>query len=1307
MKKSILLSMAAILAVGANAQQYQEGDIQWLNATDFTANVNKFSTDGQLNEDDNFYISRVRPKLRFRNTATQVREDLQEGVNDRRLIAWIPFNFHNGAADQLDSRDAHPSGVFDSEVFSMWSYVDHWGDWTAPLGQVPAGLADIAHKNGVAVSSTGQPAFGSISAAWKTAFENMGTLRTDEGAAKAAKMMKYFGIDGLGYNSEFSGVNTTTLGYLRTFHEKLYKAVKAEYEKDVPGYNMQENVWYDGTNDRGSISFDNGLGSHNYQTWGPLGQERTSLFLNYNWTTVLATSVSNAAGNYGKGRSPLYLYAGMNMQGGEPSAARQPWSVLKNYNISIGLWGQHKVNLFFEGRGSHGTTPDAQQATYQQRIENWFTGGSHNPVNVPTNLTKSPVTCTTGDKDFPGMSTFMTARSSLSWDLANEAFITYFNLGNGKFFNWEGERQNDIDWYNISAQDYMPTWRWWWTNKFLGKAAEDAISDLSAAMTWNDAYVGGSTIRITGSTSTDNYLHLFKTKYALQAGDEITFVYKLAAGSTNAALLFSTEGAEATVAKTIEVCESSRISDDSEWVKTTYTVANGDGLAGKTIAMVALKFDEANNADFYLGEFSIKRGTLATPANPQITSVKVLRNVATGIDAKVIFKMPNTKAAGEVCYNDEVNTSFFKIWAQEEGKEPIFMGITTSWAAMLYQTPFVGDANGSGKIRFGVEAVSMDHKTSSDIAWSAYTNSGAHSYTDQVTVDKTTITPGEEFTLTAVDPNRSFTYEIWTAGDNSTKVTSSGASANSWTCDGIDEIGTYDVKCIGENNTGESSVTFRNLVVVTPTSAGRLPEILSITANDSETSIDVEKLEDVTLAYTGRSANGVASRGIQLDEKFFGVKVSEILPEETKDNSVRSSFSIAGWLKINSMSGASEWIDIRDHTGRWPRNNWGWLWTNLNPDGTLMDFHHELSAADSGAITDVLVYDFNNGKTTFFNPGQWTHFAFTFERTATKCRTIIYINGKKIESKWYRYASTNDDYIADPNTNTKRPAETGTTDTYATAQKYLSATNHISVGGSRHTGRGGGLGFSGVLDDFQIWDHPMTQEEVNQSMAGLDGNNLPAGVLAYYDFEDEPDSNSYFYAKGSKAGAKASYYKLENDASAGEGQGKPVNLNPSFTSGCPFITGVDYKIETKPSWTINKATITNVTGTDEEGSANAMFPLDGEYTATLTLANDLGSDKKSFEFIKVGQAAAIGDLLADENELKTYTVDNVLFLEAVEDGIYGVDIYGVNGQLAASKTQKVPAGYVMKLNLNGASGVYLVNVTCNGSKVKSFKVIKK
>ena len=44
---------------------------------------------------------------------------------------------------------------------------------------------------------------------------------------------------------------------------------------------------------------------------------------------------------YAPGRSSLDLYAGFNMQGGDPST----WRTLKDYNLSIGLWGAHDYNM--------------------------------------------------------------------------------------------------------------------------------------------------------------------------------------------------------------------------------------------------------------------------------------------------------------------------------------------------------------------------------------------------------------------------------------------------------------------------------------------------------------------------------------------------------------------------------------------------------------------------------------------------------------------------------------------------------------------------------------------------------------------------------------------------------------------------------------------------------------------------------------------------------------------------------------------------------------------------------------------------
>ena len=164
--------------------------------------------------------------------------------------------------------------------------------------------------------------------------------------------------------------------------------------------------------------------------------------------------------------------------------------------------------------------------------------------------------------------------------------------------------------------------------------------------------------------------------------------------------------------------------DDGEWVSKTYTVANSDGLAGETLAMVALGFKDAAAMDLYAGEFSIKRGQSPAPVKPEAPVVTILRNTYAGVDANLIFNVPNNKPAGVVCYNDDVNISMFKIYAQEEGEEPILMGITTSWAAMSYSTPFNGDVTGVGNIRFGVSSLSLDTDTESEIAWSDYKESG-------------------------------------------------------------------------------------------------------------------------------------------------------------------------------------------------------------------------------------------------------------------------------------------------------------------------------------------------------------------------------------------------------------------------------------------------------------------------------------------------------------------------------------------------------------------------------------------------------
>ena len=181
--------------------------------------------------------------------------------------------------------------------------------------------------------------------------------------------------------------------------------------------------------------------------------------------------------------------------------------------------------MFWESRGELGSDPAVKQNAYMLRTERYFTGGTRNPANCPA--VDDVQAYNAYNYTWHGMSSFMTARSAMSWDLAEEPLITHFNLGNGKFFNLNGVRQHDKSWYNIGVQDYLPTWRWWFATKLLGRNAADVPRHgLDASFTWDDAYFGGSTVRISGSVP-EEYLHLFKTQYSLKKGDVISIHFDM------------------------------------------------------------------------------------------------------------------------------------------------------------------------------------------------------------------------------------------------------------------------------------------------------------------------------------------------------------------------------------------------------------------------------------------------------------------------------------------------------------------------------------------------------------------------------------------------------------------------------------------------------------------------------------------------------------------------------------------------------------------------------------------------------------
>ncbi len=1242
--KHLFLAAVLVLCVtDASAQQLREG---YINAGENTGSekfqllLQNWSKNHKVSADDNFYISRVKPHTRFRNTATQVRKNLT-AENDKKLIAWLPVSD--------PTFNALPNGVFDSEVFSLWSYVTHWGNWTASVGRIPAAFLDAAHKNGVAVSGVASIPFGSLSTTWLKMIQGMGSTDVDN----AAKFFQYYGINGIGYNSEFYDY-TGAVEDLRDFHAEL---VKAMTDKDP----IFENFWYDGTNDGGGVTFDGGLGVHNEETFGDSDNKRTSLFFNYNWNRIDRSGSVNKA--VSMGRDPLDLYCGVNMQGGQPRGTS--WSLLPNVRLSIGLWGAHTNNMFWESRGEKGSNAEVKQNTYLQRIERYFTGGTRNPANCPSIADRHANNA--DNFNWHGMSTFMTARSALSWHLDEEPFITHFNVGNGKYFNLNGKRQNDNSWYNIGMQDYLPTWRWWFASKLLGNSAADVPSKgLDANVTWDDAYFGGSTIRVSGTTANE-YLHLFKTEYSLRKGDVITFKHKLAGGTSDIDLLLSAKGSE-TSAISYNVLSTSQKSDDEEWLTKTFTVDSD--FDGKDLALVALHFKNATNLNLLLGEFSIVRGSATTPTTPDITSGSMLYNSYAGMDAKLIWNMTNDKAEGEPCYNIDVKTAYFKLYAQEEGKEAKLMGATTSWAGVYFAIPTTAK---NARVRLGVSAVALDQKSESDVAWTDYMEPASYTYSDDIEIDKTTIKPGEKFTMGYLDKEHE--EGTWTLVDTNgnTVYTNTG---NSVTVEnGIEEIGSYTLRLEGKVNGETKTREYPAYVQITDKSVGALPEIYSLTANDSENPITIKVGDKVTMKYTGREANGAGSQGVDLQEHRYGAKCADLGLVGQK------SFSVAFWLKINKLAaGGTQLFSVANKLDSWPKTDWGWIWNDINSDGSISSFTWR--GADKTSNNEIR-YKYANTKLPI---GTWVHICYTFKyNNSGALRGEFYVNGVKQERTGWNRTTDGDKYkTTDPG--------------YQSNPYNITDGQVLAVGGDAHSRSG----IDGAVDNLQVYDKALTEEEVKATMGTLDTDNLPANLIALWDNEKEAADDGTFAGVGSKAGVQAGLHVYA--ASGGEGQGQFGWIAPKYTSGCPFLAGETFKVETLPTWSAPKADLISSTGNDTAGEAVLSYDKDGVRNVTLTLSNSLGKARRTFTAITIGKGASINDV--NGGELKTYTSGEDVIVEFAEAGNYGLQVVNLEGLVYARKSASVAAGGIMQVRLAKA-GIYIVTVKKDDKVVHTVKLIRK
>lgn len=1279
--------MASVWAVNMDAQRLRSDYVKWPSSQLLYSYVNAWvkgepltstwNEDGvQIEwEDEEFFISRVKLKPYITNSATQVYDIARD--KDKNLLFWVPIGYDNLNGVKTN---ALPNGMYDSEVFSMWPYVTHYGNWTSPYGWVPGGFADAAHKHGTAVSGVASIPNATLSGKWLTCITEMGNMSdSEEAVKKLGDFLYYHGVDGLGYNSEYRVPGSITVQTrLNTLHASLMKYMTGE--RNCVKF---ENPWYNAVTNAGNNEFWSSLADWNCNAFGDKDNPQTIYFINYGWSQLLDYTDRTLAK---MGRDPRDLYMGMDMQGG--AKFKEEWPSHLTMDYSIGLWGAHDFNYLFGPRTGEGSSDRQKQEGYQKRLEQWFTNGNRNPadrIDVRQTMQLSP------SDDWFGMSPFLSARSSLGWDLSAEPFITYFNLGNGTFFNWKGERCNDNEWYNIGVQDYMPTWRFWWATELLGNTPDKVAADgLKASFTWDDAYVGGSCLRIQG-TSDEEYLHLFKTQYELREGDVITVRYKLLEGKADLNLILTAEGDESTPLNEehLGVLTTATVADNGAWVSKTFRLSGANASLARTIALVGLHFSNAENLDLCLGEFSIRRGATPTPQTPVVRMSKVLCNNMSGVDGKIIFRMPNDKPAGEPVYNLDVNASMYKLYAQYEGGAAQFMGTTTSWAGLVYAAK--PDVEGAAKVRFGVSAVSVDTDSESDIAWGEYMSAPSYVTTEGVEIDKKIIKPGEEFTVKYTDPRHApATWAVYSSEGR--KVIASEGNCVVYTCPGLDAVGVYDL-VINEGTAGETAYPY--LIQVSAEDKGALPEIRSLTVNgtaaDNGAGVEFKVGETFSLGYTGRKADGEVSQGVRINGSFVGAPVKEL-----GLTGGATSFSFAAWVKFDYPAGSSCGLSIENRADKWPINHWGFFWMNLAGTNGSTAYGRSVPAGGVESYTfrtatNELKYNFTN---SVIPPGVWTHVAFTFDWADSGFKSEFYINGVK---------------------QTPVAVECTAGTPTATEDTYIDVDNKSQLGEKMWLTLGGGRGEQanyndGTVDDVVVWQGAMTAEEVRRVMAGLDKSDMPSQVMAYWDMEEAAPDGKTFAATGSKAGAPLCNFVIgddPDDTSVNTAVAQiHVPAEAVYAPGSPFIKGSGYKVTTTPTWTMrNLGTVSDASGNDVAGKAEVSFQRGGDYTVRLSLDNTYGSHEMDYPVFSIADSGSgITDVNGEADDaIDVHAVNGMLFLEFAADGDYNVSVYDTMGRLVGRDSRSILASEKMSIRL-GSPGIYIVSVTRNGTSVRNIKV---
>ena len=695
-KKSTLAAMlmAALLSgspLAANAQTYDFSKVNWTDMVevfaDALSNGKQYPTDQEIMKlgisraDLEFMRSHVKQRTRINNSNRLV-PSTYEG---RKL--WMNTPMGSGSGGDA----GYPTGSFHSDVFSLWNYTAMWGSWNHGIGQVPGSWTDAAHKNGC--DMLGGTVFFDASHndnaayyVWRKYTNEKSSnpsiaYRNYKYVKPLVNMLRYFGVDGININWE-----TGTPESSKDFHKACYA-----YAKESGFSNFHIGLYTTST----TLSSGN-VAAH----YADNDEQACDAMLNYGGERSIENSQKVA-----KEHNPNLGASGV-WQGFWIVNMNKGWEDLDDgKEVNLCLWGEHKDSRFWSYNSGAGTME--QQANYQSFLERAFSGGNRNPLNRPAvkedgnNMEWSGSTPPLST--FAGFSTWIPERSTVQGKFP---FATNFSLGNGDRYNYRGKMASGA-WYNMSAQDVVPTYRWLVVN-----AGQDTYSNaLTVNFSHKDSYNGGSCLQLQGDASQATDVILYKTDITPNDAANYALVSIKGAG----------ERAEGMVESNLYLI----LKVNGTWKEYKVPDNTGKSWQEHRIALNLAKTDKITNIGFrvkggankynmYVGSLELNDGNKVTPTAIKDLKVKKTGETPSTMDVKLDWSVNANANKYGLVYNDDANIDHFEILFKDGANGKVSeVGRTSQWATFI---PAL-NVKTATEPYIGVVAVSKDLKSHSEILW--------------------------------------------------------------------------------------------------------------------------------------------------------------------------------------------------------------------------------------------------------------------------------------------------------------------------------------------------------------------------------------------------------------------------------------------------------------------------------------------------------------------------------------------------------------------------------------------------------------